>query len=55
MLDVHSWTADHLKKAVCEVLQNPSYKKNAKKISRSFHEADGYAKAAERILQFIHS
>lgn len=43
----------HLAAAVAEVLVNPTYKKEAQKLAKSFREAGGAAKAASVILSKI--
>lgn len=55
ILDIQQLTVENLKQAVSEVFQNPIYKENAKKISRSFRDAGGYLKAADEVFKFTRS
>jgi MGT family glycosyltransferase len=53
VLDHQTLDAPKLRKAVVEVLNNPVYKRNSQKISKSFREAGGYIKAAEELLKRV--
>lgn len=55
ILDIHNLSIRGLQQAVNEVLKNPDYKENAKRVSQSFHEAGGYAKASSEVLKFSRS
>ena len=55
ILDIQQLTVENLKQAVSEVFQNPIYKENAKKISRSFRDAGGYVKAADEVFKITRS
>ena len=49
-LDKDKLTPEMLKSSVKEVLTNPSYLENIKKISNSFKQTGGYQKAVEEIF-----
>jgi MGT family glycosyltransferase len=51
VLDIHNLNADLLKNSVENVLNNPDYRRNIKKISDSFIEAGGYKRAVDEIFK----
>jgi UDP:flavonoid glycosyltransferase YjiC (YdhE family) len=53
ILDHQTLDAAKLRNAVVEVLNNPIYKQNSQKISKSFREAGGYIKAADELLKWV--
>ncbi|MGG3619337.1 nucleotide disphospho-sugar-binding domain-containing protein [Bacillus pseudomycoides] len=55
MLNIQQLSAEDIKEAVSEVLRNPIYKNNTKKISQSFRNAGGYSRAANKIFKFTRS
>ncbi|MBC6972515.1 glycosyl transferase [Bacillus sp. Xin] len=55
MLNIQQLSVEDIKEAVNEMLRNPIYKKNTKKISQSFRNAGGYARAANEIFKFTRS
>ncbi|MGG2066870.1 macrolide family glycosyltransferase [Bacillus sp. S14(2024)] len=52
-LDPHELSMEKLKEAVQVVLSNPSYRENAKKVSKSFKEAGGEKKALLAIDKYL--
>jgi UDP:flavonoid glycosyltransferase YjiC (YdhE family) len=44
-------TAEQLKKAVAEVLDNPAYLQNIRKVADPFEQAGGYPKAVAEIFK----
>ncbi|MBD8500114.1 macrolide family glycosyltransferase [Paenibacillus arenosi] len=52
-LDKKSLTAEGLRSALLQVLQEESYKKQAKQIGDSFREAGGYKEAANRLMSLF--
>ncbi|MBY0595308.1 macrolide family glycosyltransferase [Bacillus bingmayongensis] len=55
MLNIQQLSVEDIKEAVSTMLINPIYKKNTKKISQSFRNAGGYARAANEIFKFTRS
>lgn len=53
ILDHQTLDPKDLRDSVQEVLNNPIYKQNSEKISRSFREAGGYIKAADELLRWV--
>lgn len=53
LLDPKNLDADALRESVQETLQNPIYKENSMKISRSFQESGGYKRAADELLRKV--
>lgn len=53
LLDPENLDADTLRKSVQKALQNPAYKENSLKISRSFQESGGYKTAVDELLRRV--
>lgn len=53
VLDPESLDAEKLRKTVLEVIENPIYQQNSKKISQSFREAGGCSRAADELVHRI--
>ncbi|KEK24659.1 macrolide family glycosyltransferase [Bacillus gaemokensis] len=55
ILNIQQISAEDIKQTVSEILGNPLYKNNTKKISQSFRDAGGYSRAADEIFKFTRS
>lgn len=52
-IPIHKWKAENIQKAVIKIAGNPSYKRNAEKLSESLQNTDGRKNAAEAVWEFI--
>ena len=54
-LDRETVTAERLREAVAQIAHDPSFRTHAQVMQQAIHEAGGYQRATDAIMQFAHS
>jgi len=54
-LDREMVTAERLREAVAQVVRDPSFRTHAQAMQQAIHEAGGYQRATNAIMQFVHT